>query len=677
MFLIIDIEGKVNNINLAKDKALLPLFEAVVNSIQSINELGNKKDTFINITFNRDMSQVVDKENENIAEFYPMRDIIIEDNGVGFNDDNYISFCKSDSTYKKSIGGKGVGRFLWLKAFDKAIVHSSYNKRDKTYNRKFTFSMDREVINNVECREVSGKKRSTKIELVNFKEPFKKACTKNLNTIALKIIEHCISFFILENCPIITLEDGFQTIHLNDIFENTIKVNTDINKFIIKDSEFNIVHVKLYSWHENKNLLHFSANKREVCCKNIVKKIPNLKNKINIDGEVPFIYSVYITGKLLDDNVNSERTGFNLTNYNEDNLIDSISIESIYDKAILEIKKYLKPYLDPINEKKKGIIVNYVNTQKPQYRTVLKYKNDDLENIPLDINEENLELELFKLQQKLNYETKKQGEEFLNKNKIKDIKDEKKYKEKYNKYIQMENELGKATLAEYIIHRRIIIDLLDNALNLDENNKYNLEEYVHNLIFPMRTFSDDVDYEKHNLWLIDEKLAYHYYLASDISMKKNNTINVDTDKRPDIIIMDKPIGLVNETEKPYNTFTIIEFKRPMRDDYDDTENPIEQVINYTLEIRVGVKKDHKGRTILVSENSQFYLYIIADLTPKLKKAAIGRGMTRTPDGMGYFWFNASPEINAYVEIISYEKLLIDAKKRNRVLFDKLFIPQIE
>ena len=317
--MVIDIEGKVNNINLAKDKALLPLFEAIVNSIQSINALDNKKDTFINITLNRDYSQIVDKENENIAEFYPIKNIIIEDNGVGFTEENYSSFSKSDSTYKKAIGGKGVGRFLWLKAFDNAIVDSTYNNEDKIYNRKFTFSMDREVIRDNENIEISEGKRSTKIELVNFKEPFRKACTKKLEIIALKIIEHCISFFILENCPTITLEDGFKKINLNNIFESTIKVNTDISKFMIKENEFEIAHVKLYSWHENKNLLHFSANKREVCCKNIEKKIANLKNKIKIDGEDAFIYSVYITGKLLDDNVNSERTGFNLTNSNEDN----------------------------------------------------------------------------------------------------------------------------------------------------------------------------------------------------------------------------------------------------------------------------------------------------------------------------------------------------------------------
>jgi hypothetical protein len=44
----------------------------------------------------------------------------------------------------------------------------------------------------------------------------------------------------------------------------------------------------------------------------------------------------------------------------------------------------------------------------------------------------------------------------------------------------------------------------------------------------------------------------------------------------------------------------------------------------------------------------------------------------TPDNLGYYVYN--PALSAYVEIISYTKLLQDAKKRNRILFDKLHLP---
>ncbi len=48
------------------------------------------------------------------------------------------------------------------------------------------------------------------------------------------------------------------------------------------------------------------------------------------------------------------------------------------------------------------------------------------------------------------------------------------------------------------------------------------------------------------------------------------------------------------------------------------------------------------------------------------------GAHRTPDNLGYYGFNET--LNAYYEVISYTKLLSDAQKRNRVLFDKLNLP---
>ncbi len=46
-------------------------------------------------------------------------------------------------------------------------------------------------------------------------------------------------------------------------------------------------------------------------------------------------------------------------------------------------------------------------------------------------------------------------------------------------------------------------------------------------------------------------------------------------------------------------------------------------------------------------------------------------MIPSPDSQGYFFFNRN--LNTFVEIMSFDKLLEDAKKRNAALFDKLHI----
>lgn len=91
-------------------------------------------------------------------------------------------------------------------------------------------------------------------------------------------------------------------------------------------------------------------------------------------------------------------------------------------------------------------------------------------------------------------------------------------------------------------------------------------------------------------------------------------------------------------------------------------------------MRASKVKDRQGRYIEINTNVPFYAYIICDLTPKLKSIATNDfDYTQTPDGLGYFTFNKN--LNAYIEVISYTKLLEDSKKRNAVLFDKLNLPK--
>jgi len=58
-------------------------------------------------------------------------------------------------------------------------------------------------------------------------------------------------------------------------------------------------------------------------------------------------------------------------------------------------------------------ITDYVNRKSPQYKVVLKYKDEELKKISKNIKDEDLEIELFKLQQDIQLETKIKAEEFI------------------------------------------------------------------------------------------------------------------------------------------------------------------------------------------------------------------------------------------------------------------------
>ncbi len=91
--------GKIRNLRHFKSEALLPVFEAVVNSIQAIEEAGNLSQGVISVKVKRDLRQGNLRFDDDDS-LPPITGYEIEDNGIGFNDDNFESFETSDSTYK-------------------------------------------------------------------------------------------------------------------------------------------------------------------------------------------------------------------------------------------------------------------------------------------------------------------------------------------------------------------------------------------------------------------------------------------------------------------------------------------------------------------------------------------------------------------------------------------------
>ncbi|WP_434033024.1 ATP-binding protein [Cupriavidus sp. a3] len=121
-----DVEGLVRAMGLPAKRAMIPIFEAVSNSIHAIDERyrddPRKGRIDIEICQRRDLID----EREVEGEPWPVDGLVITDNGSGFHDANLASFQKVYSNRKISIGGKGFGRFTYLKVFNDARVESTY-----------------------------------------------------------------------------------------------------------------------------------------------------------------------------------------------------------------------------------------------------------------------------------------------------------------------------------------------------------------------------------------------------------------------------------------------------------------------------------------------------------------------------------------------------------------------
>lgn len=179
------------------------------------------------------------------------------------------------------------------------------------------------------------------------------------------------------------------------------------------------------------------------------------------------------------------------------------------------------------------------------------------------------------------------------------------------------------------------------------------------------------------MWLLDERLTYHTFLASDKRFSQIKELESNNNDRTDLLIYNDALAFAEDKLAPHQSFTIVEFKKPQREgykDFDPKKNPIDQVEKYIKELLAGKVTSRTGRKISVDPKMPFYVYIICDLHPSLVDILRSREFDKTSDGQGYFRLY-NKYFNAYIEVLPFEKVLSNAKKRNRILFEKLGISQ--
>lgn len=139
-----NIANKVRNTRLPRTKPLLPLFETVSNSLHAIIEAEKVKllkkgdgEIIIECIRNGDKDTLASLPD---IDTYPINSFIISDNGIGLTDENLKAFMEADTDHKITIGGKGIGRFICLKAFREMNIQSQYvNKNETIESVKFDF----------------------------------------------------------------------------------------------------------------------------------------------------------------------------------------------------------------------------------------------------------------------------------------------------------------------------------------------------------------------------------------------------------------------------------------------------------------------------------------------------------------------------------------------------------
>ncbi len=676
-----NLRGRLRNTDLPKSHGLMPLYEAVVNSIQALEEgrvTVSEGEITIEILREDQPTLSLDEVTKRRGPD-PLHKIIgfkVIDNGVGFNPKNFKSFETLDSEHKAAQGCRGVGRLLWLKAFDKIYIESVYlDGEGRKRKRTFAFD-DRNEVSDQRDEPVDGiTPCRTVVHLHGFEKTYREASLKSIEPISRALLEHCLWYFVRPGgAPAIQLIDGDETRFLSEVYDAHMLDSAIVTHVTIKDIDFELTHIKLYEATTSPHKIAYCAANRLIKEESINGKISGLYGQI-ADAKGDFIYGCYVRSQFLDDNVRSDRSDLTIP----ESLCgwavkNEISMADIRSEVLLSAESYLAPMLEENRRSAKERIHDFVTKQAPRYMPIIQKLSD--QNLHIDPNAPAKEIELFLHKHLYEAECKllSEGHDIMVPNGI-ESKDD--YLNRLDRYLSAVEDIKKSDLASYVSHRKVILDLLEKAIERDADGSYSREDVIHKLIVPMGVDSNEAGLSECNLWLLDERLTFHDYLASDKSIRSMPITGSTSGKEPDIIAMnvyDNPLLVSEGTRLPLASVTVVELKRPVRDDMREGEekDPIEQALGYLDRIRQGGMMTAKGRPIPESENTPGFCYIIADLTPTMQTRCKMKGLIPTSDKAGYFGYNDN--YKAYIEVISFTRLVNAAKERNRAFFDKLGLP---
>lgn len=664
----VNIKRVIENIR-ATTTVYTPIAETIVNAIQAIESNGETNGE-IAICVHRDDQLNIDGGLSDVQSFE------IEDNGIGFTDEHRQSFDTLYTDQKISEGGKGFGRFICLKYFQDLRVESVYRDKDGFKKRNFSMGKDNDIIVNESISESSQQKSGTVVHLSVLKKG--KSIDKKLNTIARNLVEKLLPFFITEDyvCPKIVLseKDGTVPILLNDYCSNELsavikEIPLEHNTFSLKgihtEENFLVRVFKLYYPKNQRSRISLVAHKREVSGSAIYKYIPEFSEDFyEKEGsgedihERNYIVKAYVFSFYLNQNVSLERGGFEFQMEND--LLFGISQGQIEIRSADIAKDAIGPDIAVRQEKKRKRIKSYVDEEAPWHKGL--FDKMDLTGMPYKPTNEEIEGRFQKEKFAQESQIKREVTKLLEEGNIENLK------KNALEIVSKISGTSKNDLIHYIALRRNILDIFGKSLQVDETGAYTSEGVVHDIIFPRKGDTDTTSFEDHNLWIIDERLNFTNYVSSDMQLNRKNSV------RPDLLVYNKRILFRGDNEAS-NPITIFEFKKPQRDDFvnpSSQEDPVQQIVRYVNSIRDGKYKTPEGRKMLVAKNTPFYGYVVCDLTPKVEKwIELEKNFTPMPDRLG--WFDWLKNINLYIEVLSWDKVLKDAKMRNKIFFHKLGI----
>ncbi len=375
-----------------KTAILYSVYEAVSNSIHAINDKFGEAQAAAKGRVAVDIA--VDNEGN-------VEQISITDNGIGFTPDNLESFETSDSQFKYQRGGKGVGRFIWIKIFESILIDSVAKVERKTERIRFQFAPEKSnSIAEKRVTQLPGATTGTTITLSSIR-PEQRGHLRQL-TFLKDLALHFFPQYLAGTLPQVDITYKDNTDSLNDFIstqvEEPFEEVLDVN-FGEKVEQIKVTHLYVNSSISTglRNSYLLTAHGRlvgepiSIERKYALKQLP--------DGKA---YVAVVSSDFLDQQVDQERLGFKIT---------AEQYEVLEVNILGAAEQFLKDHIGKVRGEQKKTIQNLIQ-EHPQLATQITNVDEYVEGLFPGMDDEQIGQNLFVLLYREEKELRKRIEEF-------------------------------------------------------------------------------------------------------------------------------------------------------------------------------------------------------------------------------------------------------------------------
>lgn len=602
------------------------LFESITNAIHA----NAKNITCTLISYDKFLSEEIGTRK--------LDSIQIVDDGDGFNQANYNSFCNYRTEFKKSLGCKGVGRFVFLKLYKNALFKS----RIKSSQAQITFKFDLDFeTDDIVTENDSVTENSTDIFLHTLTEQYydqskqiDRRIILNVETIRGKVLLNLIPtlFFYKKSAKDVTINFVDSVNNITGTICQSDIPNFNEKIIPVKDRDGRYVDFKLsYNIEAKPGRLDafYCANNRTVA---------EFSDK-DFNLTLPSGYSGFflLESDYLDQHINNERNEF--------------SIFPIKTDAFAKIS------WDMINSSLKTVLSELVRENIPEAENInlekLRTIQDERPYLVNYIDDNDIDMAGFIDKKHIIEKAKKKfdiAKELVLTNAGKS--------EYTNQELVEAIQIAQNELVSYINDRAQVLERLRSLVD----GKEQVEQIIHNLFMQRHTDDDYYSIGKNNLWLLDDRFTTYSYAASDKKISEvlrnlgESTEEIDNvNDKPDLSLFfshdpsdSSRLKSVLIEIKPFDFKTKSDRKKFAG---------VQQLIDYVKAFKTKERID------------EIYGFLITDVDKQLAERLVGDGYTPLYSQDAPIFHRFYDKLGISIYVVSAKTLILDAEARNKIFLE--------